>query len=449
MRTAQARVVISMERVLDNKKHSINKSEIITNYTNVYFISAIVSLLFTINKTMNIGIVGYLGAFILAIAMIYIDINKALLLMIALVPNIRVIKLTGSDMAILGYCFLLAELRFLLAFHQKGKISLPVLALTCSVMLTIIINRDYSYILTYFRFFIFIIFIIDYSKKDEKTYLNENMAKLFVFGTILNIICGFIYYYSAGLPITVGRFKGVSVDPNYYAAVIAVSMAFVFLMLIYTKHRLFCIVLELFLLVSGVLSVSRMFVLSLFWILFASLLSLMSRNSWRKILPALIVCGVLLIATWGFLSPIVSNMIDRFNSDSTEGGNGRTDAWLFYLAGWKKSVVSFVFGNSSNLEIFMSPWPTVQHNFYIESLSQIGLFGSLSLFAVFTKIFRIQVVEGKQYVLGFTPLIVALTCYFFLNALFSDTSSIILITCFYFYSYIKNRVQLDMKQIEQ
>ena len=159
--------------------------------------------------------------------------------------------------------------------------------------------------------------------------------------------------------------------------------------------------------------------------------------------------SLFLIVLWPLISSYSIVLQNRFQDASFEGANGRMDAWAFYITNWKDSMDSFFFGDSSNLEqyrikLYGISLPVVQHNLYVESLSQIGLIGTLLMFEVYSNIFlRRFDTKGKMVFVGFIPLIVLLTCYFSLNGLFSDLLSLSLLVCFSVYSSFLDRVQQE------
>lgn len=425
---------------ITRKQTLIEAESIITKkqYSMICITSVIISLIFTVSKSFNSNALALFGTLILLIVFVFVNVDESLLLMTILIPNIRVIKLVGADMAILSYCFLLAEMKFLISRTNKMKIEVPIFLLSCSVLITVLLNQDYNYLVTYFRFFVFLLFINEYLNKHSDSKERINFPKYFVFGSVINILCGFIYYGISGIPLFKYRFRGVSIDPNYFATVIAVSMAFVFVFFYNTKHRSFCIILEIGLLICGFLSASRMFVLSLVWILVGAFGSIFSKNNFKKVFSIFLVFVILLVCLWPLISPIFSNVLQRFDSSSTEGANGREDAWVFYLANWRRTISSFLFGSSSNLDLYFDRVPIVQHNMYIESLSQIGIIGTVLLLLEFIVLFKKTVKQKIFSIIGAVPLLVALTSYFSLNGLFSETTSFIFILSFMSYEYISN-----------
>ena len=126
--------------------------------------------------------------------------------------------------------------------------------------------------------------------------------------------------------------------------------------------------------------------------------------------------------------------MQRFTEDSFSNGNGRVYSWRYYLGVFESSVGNLIFGASSKIPMYVSAETgigVVQHNTLIEALSEIGLLGTISLVAVFTCLFKTVCTKYREYSFRFLiPVLVELTGYFFINALYSDTLTVSTYVCF-------------------
>lgn len=409
------------------------------NEKMTYTLVVVISLCFTISSALQNAMMALLGTMILLLAMLIMR-KQALLLMIGLIPNMRIIKIPGVDAAILSYCFFVTEL--LLLSKKRVIVSRKHLFFAGTIIVTALINQNSSIFNPFLRCIVFFVFCFNYFRSEEdKVYICSNAPNIFVFGTVINIICGILYYTMRGIPILTGRFAGISVDPNYYSTVIAVAITITVLMISYSKYRVFCGFVIAFLLVGGLLSVSRTYFGALIWPLLVIIRMILSGKDIKKILPIVVLGIIGGILLWNSIAPLLNNVMDRFESDSTAGGNGRVDAWEFYLNQWKQSFVSILFGSGTNLELFRDYRGiiTVQHNFYIETISEIGILGAVAIVSCFVELFK-KIVSSRKKIVYFTPILTALTCYFFLNALFSETSGFILLIGFIMYENLNRKI---------
>lgn len=413
--------------------------QITANEKMTYILIIIISFCFTISSASHNVMIALIGTGILLIALVSMQ-KQAILLMIGLIPNIRIMKIPGIDAAVLSYCFLFTELLLLLGWKDV-KVSKKNLCFVGSIIVTAFVNNNIGIFSPFLRCIVFFIFFLNYLQSEEnRSYLCDNVPNIFVFGTVINIICGILYYGMRGIPIFSGRFAGISVDPNYYATVIAVAISIIVLMISYSHFRLFCGCIAAFLLVGGLLSVSRMYFFALIWPLIIVVRMMMSGKDIKKIMPVIalgIVGGLLL---WNMVGPLLNNIMERFNSDSTVGGNGRVDAWEFYISNWKQSVVSILFGSGTNLELLRDNRGivTVQHNLYVETLSEIGIIGAITMVECFYELYK-ECVNSRGKIIYWVPIMTAMTCYFSLNALFSETSGFILLIGFVMYENLSRK----------
>ena len=65
--------------------------------------------------------------------------------------------------------------------------------------------------------------------------------------------------------------------------------------------------------------------------------------------------------------------------------------------------------------------------------------GAVAIVSCFVELFK-KIVSSRKKIVYFTPILTALTCYFFLNALFSETSGFILLIGFIMYENLNRKI---------
>ena len=392
----------------------------------------LIDLCFTLSYTSNIGFFSYLGMAFLLFAMAILNPTDGFCLFIGLIPNIRIIKFLDFENAVLSFSFIILELKFFVININKTKLFAPSLLLTVSIVITMVINVDLGFVSPLLRFILLITFIFNYFRifGIEKGIANR-LIWFFIFGVINNVFDGFIYYLLSHQRIIGSRFIGVSIDSNYYAVVISLAIA-VLCLDIGTKNNAFGkMVLIAFFVFAGFLSGSRTFLISLIPISLYACYHLLFSKKGRKYLFLIAIFVAFVIVAWDKIYPFLELAIKRMDSESTSGGNGRFDAWAFYLNEWLSSFSSLLFGNGKNLTLFFNGKNTViQHNLFLECLSEIGIIGSTFYLICFFKLHRLIIQKKIVKLKFFMPLLVLLICYCSLNALFSETSTILFVVCF-------------------
>ncbi len=186
--------------------------------------------------------------------------------LVMLVPNVMLVKYEGFGGALLGYALMLFALRLVLLERRKitvdNRFAALVIAHLVIVGVSVILNRNTSLVSSLARFLgmlIFALWIIGKSKGEGK--LRETLLDAYVFGCVLNVISTFVFHHFAAEVLQLRFFAGINNDRNYFSAALAVGMQFALIRL-YANRRIDvknCVYL-LILLLGGIVSASRTFI---------------------------------------------------------------------------------------------------------------------------------------------------------------------------------------------
>lgn len=216
-------------------------------------------------------------------------------------------------------------------------------------------------------------------------------------GVILSALCSLIFQNSAGMAAFIKvaqtdvmnayRICGFTGDGNRLAAQALTAIGCILVVLITEsgKDMYKYLILLIFLLMSGILTVSKMFlivatILLLLWLL----VFLFKGGRPVKKIMAIFIASiiVMIILMSGVLNDQINIYIRRFGiiTNATTLTTNRTDIWTLYLDYLKDHVAVLLFGRGEMCEyLYFAPMRMNMnmHNIFIESLYKLGLFGTL------------------------------------------------------------------------
>lgn len=182
------------------------------------------------------------------------------------------------------------------------------------------------------------------------------------------------------------RFSGLMPDPNYYSVSVIV-VVFMLIRLVQSKviNKYFGSGLILTLIWFGALSYSRIYFISLFFLVlyYVHLYTGKSRYG----LLSLIGVSITSIFAWLYFTntSYYLNAISRFEVDDVS--NGRTSLWVQYIKIILDDVKILLLGSGYDSKLVGGHGA---HNTYIEAIYHIGCIGLLLLLTLFRSIFRLR-----------------------------------------------------------
>ena len=181
------------------------------------------------------------------------------------------------------------------------------------------------------------------------------------------------------------RFRGFTSHENALAIFSSIYMAFY--LLLYSKEKIGAIefyLIELILLLFGILTKSKMFLILLVTLLICYFIKLF-KNKWKN---ALIQLAALIIFVGAFcliFPQKITELLHRFTDYFSESGflnmitTGRVDIWMHYLQLWVATPVTIIFGIGGS---YQDATINYSHNQYIEILSKYGVLGFVLIFSL-------------------------------------------------------------------
>lgn len=416
-----------INRIIKEDSDIVNLSTII----NGIFIV----LIFTVYNIVSSSALLFLGLAVLLVDLILFPSLQFFYLTIFLVSNVMTIKIVGKPNALLGYVTILFCVLLLLKYGLtfKKNVLLKLVAGSLLFILPLLVNGEsISFFIRVVSFVITIIVIYNIQNVDE-----ISLLKCYIIGCTVNVISGIIFKVSKGIDIFSEVLAGINDDRNYFSVSCAIALSFLVFMISYTKKLgVFEISNLLILSFGGILSNSRTFI-----ILYAVIIIVFAFEFFRNPTIGIFLVSIIVIWVIGkntFLADLLGsfdNLMERFNDDNVEGGNGRFESWNVYLSYLFSSLRNAFLGcGNSNKYVSLAGWGTkvVEHNSIVQLLFTEGILGTMGYIVIFSS-FSDIVKKQKNFNYSITrilPFVILVVGYCTINGAFSDRFIFSLYVCF-------------------
>lgn len=361
--------------------------------------------------------------------------EKGILYVMAMIPNAAAYTVSSVGVGFLGLSFMILLIKVCgIKYKWYLKISTNLIAVSLYLLLLSILRvKDGNYY--DFALFIQTLFIVvawynilPLLKKREAI----EMIDFFRFGCILMTI-GMIALYPFKTD-NIGRFRAVLDDCNYTGGVCCFLLGISLLSYCYSlplKNNNFYI---FFAILSGLMTGSRGFLLSVGVLVLILLLTRSFGKHTKKFIGAFIVLlvflGGLYLSGFGPAVSAYNNTIGRtekLNAGHSEGQfmdvtSGRLVLWAYYInkVTEDKSILYFGRGFQNYFTEENGGAGLAAHNMFISSIMGVGLFGTFLIFLLYHKSIAytgLKKVKGRIRI-SFYALILSITVnYFFLDGM--------------------------------
>lgn len=179
------------------------------------------------------------------------------------------------------------------------------------------------------------------------------------------------------------RFSGLDIDPNYYAIQILIGLSCLVMLILAREAKLIDYLLSLLLIIFGLLSLSKMFLLSLVLLVSFLLLQLVKTDLKQLFRVLSLLTGVLIVGFIYAKDYFYEAFLFRFVSQGTDASSlttGRSTIWLHYLYGITEDLKVMIFGNGVTGEYLNGE---ISHNMYLIAWYYLGIVGILIVLQLF------------------------------------------------------------------
>ena len=380
------------------------------------------------------AILQFIGCAIILGMVVISPAEKGILYVMAMVPNAAAYTVSAVGVGFLGLSFLLLFFKF--NENKRGRrLRIPEGVVVISIyLLSLSFMRIFEGNYYDFALFVQTLFVVVAWCSILPSLKNNNaieMIKFFRFGCVLMTV-GMILLYPFKED-TVGRFRAILDDCNYTGGVCFVLLGICLLTYCYKlplKNNSFFM---FFAIISGLMTGSRGFLLSVSVML---LILLLTRSFGKYTKKFIFAFFVLLGLFWGlYLSgfgPAVSaydNTIGRtmtLKEEHTDGQfmdvtSGRLVLWAYYFdkASNDQSILYFGRGFQNYFMEENGGFGLAAHNMFVSSIMGVGIIGTILILIMYHIIAGIGLRKVKRRIgLSFYSLIISITVnYFFLDGM--------------------------------
>lgn len=250
----------------------------------------------------------------------------------------------------------------------------------------------FNYICNYGVIFIFILFFKNSSCKNIKNYF-----AFYVFGILSSGILGFFGQHISNIneylikiqskttiildSSLIHRFSGLDLDPNYFSVQLLMAISVMFILMYFNKKNIINLLLLITLIIMGFISLSKMFLLVLAFIIVYVLMAYYRKNFAKasKLLFSITILPIILF--FSSFNYLYDAYLQRFFAEGNALADittGRSSIWILYINNIFGNTKTFIFGNGiSNLLNDIGA-----HNIYLCAWYKMGIIGTV-IFLIF------------------------------------------------------------------
>lgn len=228
------------------------------------------------------------------------------------------------------------------------------------------------------------------------------------------------------------RFAGITGNPNHYTLPISIVLAAYCILIIQKKVSFVDIVFISFMVIFGIMSVSKSFLISFVLLILVLLVQLTKYN--RKALVFIIflfiLCGFVIYTNQD--NEVIRTIIFRLSNDVNSGdidsiSTGRTAIWRSYLEYFTDNYTRFLFGSGFGA-VYVNG--RASHNYFIETVHYLGFVGSILYFCAINRFFSIRNYDNKRkQMYGYIPWLVLLVRSVAINIIMNEEIAFIFVVC--------------------
>ena len=363
----------------------------------------------------------------------FLDYDNSAVYLVALSPFSAIIRMHGSGVNLyflMTLTFCLSALLFKKAkMNVKALASFVIFVIYCLITYDLsILGREVSSIITLLNYFCLLLLVSNHRANQQ--FLTDSFSISFVTAGIFALFINQLPFLNAVLrsasiyngSVLISRFSGLAYDTNFYALGV-LTLISLYLPQCQIKGRKRWAFSMLFILsVFGFATLSKMFVLGYFLVLFLFLLS--QKQLYAK-LKTVIGISLILILIYYILKQIdgglvIQTILNRFKIASNLDAftTHRSTLWGKYTQEILSHTQILFFGSGLNHEL-LDGWAA--HNTYIQVLYMFGVIGATILLSfIFELIAFYKKQRRKPLFVQWTPLIILAFCLFGLSAFSYD-----------------------------
>lgn len=365
------------------------------------------------------------------IALFIFEPIDCLVLLFGIMPMAAVYKLQYDGSSFFTYCEILLIFFF---FIKTNKINLNVLILILMFLIYITIFSFNNLNLPLVLKLILNILLVYFFVNNISQRASLKMIQYYTFSLTITMLLSLsmsyqkmvepyfddINYYTNSFEGSseIIRLSGFFGDPNYCSVAIIIVLSMVCLLYFYKKINKSFYLFSILLIIIGLFTYSKSFLLGIFLLICLFLIFVLSRKSkLETFLISTLFIFLVFLSLNGNIK-VIDMILDRLNfNDITTGRTTLNIQYMNYILDYPKV---FLFGEGISVDRLYYSSNNV-HNIYIESLFKLGVVGTILLMIVIFTIFRSnkdRICKLNDF-MSFIPLIMFSILFYFLGGLTS------------------------------
>lgn len=394
--------------------------------------SVAASLLFLMHALSPSELLLALGALAMFLPLLLASRNELMMLVWFYVPNTAMFR-TENGFTLLTFFIAAVLLRYVIGGRVvlSLRLAITMAFLAAATLVSSTLSDGTGLILPFLGFASLLMCVNSWVSDNRGAVLASyrSVFRWFVLGCASSVICGVTYQLAMMGELFGGRFSSVGADPNYYGLVMAFAVSLILVDLLESKSaRGRQLVAGFLLLLSGLLSISRAFVISVAVNLVAVAALFVGRSGIRMMAKIAMLTALILgaLVAANVMRPVLESYETRFTAENVITLGERTSLFDTYMRLWLGDAETTLFGLGDPADLYREGLvPGVQHNYYLEVVSSIGALGAIPLVFVYVGLWRVthtgvRRIGGRRNPIILLPAMTLALSLLSLNALFSD-----------------------------
>ena len=411
-------------------------------FTFVISYAIVLSVLFLFIHLTSSAALFIVGVAFLFLSVFFFSEKEHFLIIACLIQNLFMFKQPDYQTAFLCYYITILSLKKLFNQFSFTKINFFLIAHFFVCLITCFYYEDSKLFIYTTKFILNFWFILSFSEVFQKKEIPLAL-KAYIIGCILAIAIGAIYSINKGI-LFIYPFTGIGCDRNYFTAAISPVLSCVIVLFMEQSFKfnryIILIITTLFYFLCLILAASRTAIMSLLFpcslLISYILLKRISFDILKKFSAFAIVFLFAALFMYVQYGDSIDYLIDRFNNDNFQSGNGRFDLWAYYLKKTTSQFTTLFIGHGIEYDLNM----LAEHNLIIQGFYQTGLLGVATYIILFVySILSFFKKYRTNFLMSYVVVFSFFFCYLSVNSYHSDQLSVLFVLSLLIVRYFHNQ----------
>lgn len=350
-------------------------------------ILCIIEAILFITRAWNSNVI-YIISAIGLMAVLFLNLEDSYAFLLFMLPCAPILKISPEQISYFTLMFLLYNIKYMLLYVLRNKSKIIMLIPLLLLFVYNLLFSGFSRIITNITMVVGLIMLM--SINCNGNYKFKTALYCFCCGILLASIIALFKEKSAIISDFINeatiklaedeyiyRFAGLQGNPNYYTLDITIAVSALVVVMSVNKFNTIGVLLALSLIIFGLMSASKSFLISLIVLVVLVLLKAIFNRDIATSIKIISVFLILILGVYIFDKEAINTYMIRFNTDKgadlSEISTGRSDIWLNYIKAIFKDPYLLLFGNGLGTTLNNGKGA---HNTYIETIFLMGIIGT-------------------------------------------------------------------------